>query len=378
MSLPDWYQWDEQNKTLQFFGSDAVMLWKDPTLSYMQLPVIKQLGESFYFLLIAYEASEGSADNYNYIMSRKNCSFEEGFALLADVVSAAGWGTMTIGKIDWELKQATVEIENPWELSIRETKNIGDNLPMICGKASGIFTRAMSCNMRAVVTDIQTRENIKYATIQIAHTNSTLKSELEALNKREGHSPYERVQILNKELQEAKEELESANLLLTEQTIKDDLTGAYNRRYFMSQASQHQSFQSRYKTPVSVMMLDIDHFKKINDTHGHRAGDISLIEFSNACRQNLRNTDIFCRLGGEEFAISLPGLDLTHSMQTAEKIRQLIEQLVIEYNDANIAFTVSIGVVEMQQKESLESALNRADKALYLAKNSGRNKVITS
>ena len=378
MSFPEWYQWDEQRKKLQFFGSDAVMLWKDPTLSYMQLPVIKQLGESFYFLLIAYEASEGSADNYNYIMSRKNCSFEEGFALLADVVSAAGWGTMTIAKIDWGLKKATVEIENPWELSIRETKNIGDNLPMICGKASGIFTRAMACNMRAVVTDIETRENRKFATIQIDHTNSTLKSELEALNKREGHTPYERVQILNKELQEAKEELESANLLLTEQAIKDDLTGSYNRRYFMSQASQHQSYQSRYKAPVSVMMLDIDHFKKINDAHGHRAGDISLIEFSNVCRQNLRNTDIFSRLGGEEFAISLPGLDLTHAVQTAEKIRQLIEQQTIEYHDANIAFTVSIGVVEMQEKESLESALNRADKALYSAKNSGRNKVATS
>ena len=374
--MPEWYQWGNQHKKLQFFGSDAVMLWKDPTLSCMQLPVIKQLGESFYFLLIAYEASEGAVDNYNYIMSRKNCSFEEGFAMLADVVSAAGWGTMTLTNVDWRLKQATVEIENPWELSIRETKNIGDNLPMICGKASGIFTRVMACNMRAVVTDIQTREDRKYATIQIAHTNSTLKSELEALNKRVGHTPYERVQILNKELQEAKVELEKANLLLTEQTIKDDLTGAYNRRYFMSQASQHQSYQLRYKTPVSVMMLDLDHFKIINDTHGHRAGDISLIEFSNVCRQNLRNTDIFCRLGGEEFAISLPGLDLTHAMQTAEKIRQLIEQLTIEYNDVNISFTVSIGVVEMQQQESLESGLNRADKALYSAKNSGRNKVV--
>ncbi len=378
MSLPDYYQWDDEKKTLNFLGRDAVMLWKEPTLSCMQLPVIKQLGESFYFLLIAYEASEGSDENYNYIISRKNCSFEEGFELFANVVSAAGWGTMTMAKINWELKQTTVEIENPWELSKRETKNIGDNLPMICGKASGIFSRAMDCNMRAVVTNIQTRENRKYATIQIAHTNSTLKSELEALNKREGHTPYERVQILNKELQEAKEELENANLLLTEQTIKDDLTGAYNRRYFMSQASQHQSYQSRYKTPVSVMMLDIDHFKKINDTHGHRAGDISLIEFSNVCRQNLRNTDIFCRLGGEEFAISLPGLDIAHAMQTAEKIRQLIEQLTIEYSNTDIAFTVSIGVVEMEHQETLESALSRADKALYLAKNSGRNKVVSS
>jgi len=378
MSLPDWYQWDDQEKKFRFFGEDAVILWKDPSISCMQVPVIEQLGESFYFLLVAYESSEESVDNFNYIMTRKNCSFEEGFEMLAQVISSAGWGTMSLTSVDWELKKATIEIEDPWELAIRETKNIGDNLPMICGKTSGIFTRAMECNMRAVVTDIQEREGRKYATIQILETNSTLKSELEALNKREGHTPYERVQILNKELQEIKSELEKANQRLTEQAIKDDLTGAYNRRYFMSQASQHHSYQARYKTAVSVMMLDIDNFKKINDTYGHQAGDLSLIEFSNTCRDNLRNTDMFSRLGGEEFAISMPGLSLDSAMSVAEKIRHLIEQLTIEYNDEIISFTVSIGVVDLQQQETLESALNRADKALYSAKHSGRNRTISA
>jgi len=378
MSLPDWYQWDDQEKKFRFFGEDAVILWKDPSISCMQVPVIEQLGESFYFLLVAYESSEESVDNFNYIMTRKNCSFEEGFEMLAQVISSAGWGTMSLTSVDWELKKATIEIEDPWELAIRETKNIGDNLPMICGKTSGIFTRAMECNMRAVVTDIQEREGRKYATIQILETNSTLKSELEALNKREGHTPYERVQILNKELQEIKSELEKANQRLTEQAIKDDLTGAYNRRYFMSQASQHHSYQARYKTAVSVMMLDIDNFKKINDTYGHQAGDLSLIEFSNTCRDNLRNTDMFSRLGGEEFAISMPGLALDSAMSVAEKIRHLIERLTIEYNDETISFTVSIGVVELQQQETLESALNRADKALYSAKHSGRNRTISA
>lgn len=87
---------------------------------------------------------------------------------------------------------------------------------------------------------------------------------------------------------------------------------------------------------------------------------------------------MFSRLGGEEFAISLPGLDLARASQTAEKIRQLIEQLEVNYKDDKmITFTVSIGVVEMQQQESLESALSRADKALYTAKRTGRNRVIS-
>ncbi|WP_250654710.1 diguanylate cyclase [Alkalimarinus coralli] len=379
MSLPDWYQWDSQEKKLRFFGNDAVLLWKKPTLLNMLNPLIEQLGESFYFLLVAYEASEGASENYRYITSRKNCSFEQGFAVWADVVSTAGWGFMTLKAVDWKTKTATIEIEDPCELTIRQTRNIRDNLPMICGKVSGIFSHAMNSNMRALVTDIQSKNNRMCARIELTKSNATLKSELEQLNAREGHTRYEHLQILNKKLQETQSELEEANRRLTELAIKDDLTGAYNRRYFIAQASQHHSYQVRYKMPVSVMMLDIDHFKKINDTYGHQAGDISLVEFASTCQENLRDTDMFSRLGGEEFAISMPGLDLSHAAQTAEKIRSLIEALRIDYSDdKTINFTVSIGVVEMQKQESLESALSRADKALYTAKRSGRNRVVSA
>jgi len=378
MSLPDGFQWDAQKNKLLFFGVDSVLLWKEPSLSHMQNPVIEQLGESFYFLLVAYEASEGSMNNFNYIISRKSNNFEEGFEMFAGVVKTLGWGSMSLAKIDWKFKQATIEMIDPWELSIRETKSMGDNMPMICGKASGIFTRAMDCNMRAIVTDIQERDGQKIATIDISESDSTLKSELEALSEREGHTPYERVQILNKKLQETQLELEKANRKLTEQAIKDDLTGAYNRRYFMSRVSKHHDFQSRYDTPISVLMLDIDYFKQINDSYGHQAGDSALIAFVDACRSNLRNTDLFSRLGGEEFAISMPGLDLESATTAAEKIRYLIEQLQIEHNSTIISLTVSIGVVELQQQEPLESALNRADKALYEAKHSGRNCVISA
>ncbi len=378
MSMPDWYQWDDQEKKLRFFGNESILLWKTPTLSNMLAPLIDQLGESFYFLLVAYEASEGAKENYNYIVTRKNRTFEQGFTMWANVVSTAGWGLMEIKKIDRDKHLAIIEIDDPCELAIRETKNMRDNLPMICGKLSGIFSLTMNCNMRAIVTDIRSLNGRKRATINITESNATLKSELEALNDREGHTRYEGLQILNKKLQETQNELQEANRKLTELAIKDDLTGAYNRRYFMAQASQHHSYQIRYQMPVSVMMLDIDHFKKINDRFGHQAGDLSLVEFANTCRKNVRDTDMFGRLGGEEFAISMPGLDLAHATYTADKIRQLIEQLTISYNDKDITFTVSIGVVEMQPQESLESTLSRADKALYSAKNSGRNRVVSA
>ncbi len=378
MSLPEGYRWDNQEKKLRFFGNEGILLWKNPTLFNMLNPLIDQLGESFYFLLVAYEASEGAADNYNYIATRKNSNFEQGFSQWTEVVRNAGWGSVSLTSIDWPGKEITLEIEDPFELVIRQTQNVSDNLPLVCGKASGIFSIAMNCNMRAIVTSIETRNNRKYATIQVSQSDATLKSELEQLDERAGHTRYEHLQILNKNLQETQTELEEANRRLTELAIKDDLTGAFNRRYFIAQASQHHSYQVRYKMPVSVMMLDIDHFKKINDTYGHQAGDLSLVEFASACSDNLRGTDMFSRLGGEEFAISMPGLNLSHATQTAEKIRQLIEQLDINITgNESINFTVSIGVVEMQQKESLESALSRADKALYAAKRSGRNRVVS-
>lgn len=379
MSLPEGYRWDDQERKLRFFGNEGILLWKKPTLLNMLNPLIEQLGESFYFLLIAYEASEGAAENYNYIATRKNSNFEQGFAQWADIVTSAGWGTMSLTSIDWSSKNAVLTIEDPFELVIRQTKNVNDNLPLICGKVSGIFSCAMHCNMRALVTNIESRDDRKYATIQVSQSDATLKSALEHLNEREGHTRYEHLQILNKKLQETQTELEDANKRLTELAIKDDLTGAFNRRYFLAQASQHHSYQVRYKMPVSVMMLDIDHFKTVNDTYGHHAGDISLIEFANTCTNNLRDTDMFSRLGGEEFAISMPGLDLSHASQTAEKIRRIIEQLEIDTTGGEaIKFTVSIGVVEMQQKESLESALSRADKALYTAKRNGRNRVVSA
>lgn len=378
MPLPDGYHWDNIEKKLHFFGNDAILLWKKPTLQNMLTPLIEQLGESFYFLLIAFEASEGAKENYNYITTRKNCNFEQGFSLWADVVCNAGWGFMSLTAIDWSDKKASLVIEDPFELVIRETQNLSDNLPLICGKLSGIFSLAMNCSMRALVTSIETRNQRKYAMIQVLPTDATLKSSLEELNEREGHTRYEHLQILNKKLQETQAELEEANHRLTKLAIKDDLTGAFNRRYFLAQASQHHSYQVRYKMPVSVMMLDIDHFKKVNDTYGHHAGDLALVEFASTCRENLRDTDMFSRLGGEEFAISMPGLDLNNAALAAEKIRQLIDQLEIIYtDDITIKFTVSIGVVEMQQRESLESALSRADKALYTAKRNGRNQVVS-
>ena len=156
----------------------------------------------------------------------------------------------------------------------------------------------------------------------------------------------------------------------------DPLTGVGNRRYF-EEAGMREYFRSlRYHEPMAVMMLDVDFFKKINDTYGHDIGDIALCELANICKSTLRTSDIFARFGGEEFAALLPSTCIKDAQISAERLRHNIEANVIDTEAGPISFTVSIGLsVLLPDDDGLEAMLNRADKGLYRAKDSGRNRV---
>ena len=156
----------------------------------------------------------------------------------------------------------------------------------------------------------------------------------------------------------------------------DFLTGINNRRNFMELAEKEMNRSRRYKHPCSLLMLDIDHFKKINDTYGHSAGDKVLIEFCMVCLKELRENDVFGRIGGEEFAIVLVESDANKALFAAERIRQSVASNKMNYDDeAKINLTVSIGITEMLSGDDLNSIFERADTALYHAKESGRNRV---
>ena len=146
----------------------------------------------------------------------------------------------------------------------------------------------------------------------------------------------------------------------------------------MALASQEISRSIRYKNALSLIMMDIDFFKRINDLHGHIAGDAVLTKLSEVCSQNLRKNDILGRIGGEEFAALLPQTNLSNALNVAENLRQLIEDITVidEVSGATINFAVSIGVsCLISEQDTLESLLSNADKALYKAKNNGRNQV---
>lgn len=157
----------------------------------------------------------------------------------------------------------------------------------------------------------------------------------------------------------------------------DFLTGTNNRGYFMEQAERELSRAIRYENPLSLLMLDIDFFKQVNDSYGHKVGDMALKKFAEICRQTLREIDVIGRIGGEEFAILLPETDLNEATEVAERVRQAIANAKVPLESGlPLQFTVSIGVTALASHgENIDVLLNRADKALYEAKNSGRNKV---
>lgn len=160
---------------------------------------------------------------------------------------------------------------------------------------------------------------------------------------------------------------------IEELSITDTLTGIYNRLK-LDELCDYEIQQSyRYKTPMSLLIIDIDHFKNINDTYGHQVGDKVLQEVTQLISKNIRATDSLGRWGGEEFLMLLPKTDYDYALNFAQKIRKLIDDSV--FNSVE-HLTISIGVTEFQTGDNEKTLLERADKALYEAKNSGRNKVV--
>jgi diguanylate cyclase (GGDEF)-like protein len=179
------------------------------------------------------------------------------------------------------------------------------------------------------------------------------------------------------EQKKAEEQIHLLNDRLQLLAMTDELTGLANRRAFFQRGEEEIKKAQRYHLPLSLIMLDIDKFKKINDTFSHAAGDQVLCIVADKLRGNSRDVDLAARLGGEEFGILLPNTDGTGAARIAERIRQAIEESKHTVDEKNIQVTVSVGLTEYQNSFlNLDSLLRKADVALYQAKEQGRNQVV--
>jgi two-component system, cell cycle response regulator len=158
-------------------------------------------------------------------------------------------------------------------------------------------------------------------------------------------------------------------------TIIDGLTQAYNKRYFVEQLERELARCGRNKRPLSLLMFDIDHFKKINDTHGHLTGDHVLKEMAARVRRRVRKDEIFARYGGEEFAVVLPEASREQAIHVAETLRTIVAREPFEFEHEQITVTISIGVATIAEEIPAGTFVKTADDCLYRAKRGGRNQV---
>lgn len=168
--------------------------------------------------------------------------------------------------------------------------------------------------------------------------------------------------------------LQKANDVLKKKNRTDALTQLNNRGYWEKRLRQEFERYKRYKSPGSLVMFDIDHFKSINDTYGHQAGDEVLRKISQIVKETVRTTDIPGRYGGEEFGVILINTPLENTLHFTERLRKNIEQTVIKFENQDIRVTVSLGVAEFHASQTqYETVIRQADEALYVVKGNGRN-----
>lgn len=193
---------------------------------------------------------------------------------------------------------------------------------------------------------------------------------------------YEQIVLELKQAKQNAEQLahnlKEANENLKELAFRDGLTGLYNHRYFQEVFESEIQRATRFKHPVSLLFLDIDHFKTVNDTYGHPTGDEVLKKVSELLIKLVRKCDIVARYGGEEFAVILPETGTVGAKVLAQRVRRGVEQLLIQYNDLTLSVTVSVGLASSEMKKASDSRsalIAQSDQALYKAKSNGRNRV---
>ena len=189
-----------------------------------------------------------------------------------------------------------------------------------------------------------------------------------------------RLKVSNDRLQEANRQLAQLNARLEELSQTDALTGLHNRYYFDRRIEHEVERARRYGSPLAVVMIDIDHFKRVNDGHGHPFGDLVLRGVAQALKRVLRNVDSLARYGGEELVAVLPETPRSEALAVAERLRQAVEAERFESGGQRVPVTISLGVASGPPPvvENPHEILKLADEALYRAKESGRNRVCSS
>lgn len=261
--------------------------------------------------------------------------------------------------------------------------SIGDSLSTVLPELYATLTGSKSRSTTQVLAFQETSADqrfvdVRFSIIQRSRTNTNCSLLiLRDITRRK--TIEDSLNKANQELEKRLEEIQKLQNQLREESIRDPLTNLYNRRYLEDSLQREFAHAARDHYPVSIIMADIDHFKKVNDTYGHTVGDIVLQKLSGLLMSSFRVEDIVCRYGGEEFIVVMPGTAAETAFLRTENFRQTVEQTNMEIAEKNISITISAGAAVFPENgETVNSVIKQADQALYQAKSAGRNRVVAS
>jgi len=239
---------------------------------------------------------------------------------------------------------------------------------------------AVQAQVRHIETSVDQAEDPQQLKAEIQQRLETILQHLDEHREQDEarqHHLEEELKRLNQRVREMEKEGENLRRRLREkheQAVHDPLTGLYNRLAYDERIKQEFARAKRYGKPLSLAVLDIDRFKRINDSYGHKAGDKALKIIAERVRKNLRETDFLARYGGEEFVIVMPETALDDGLVAVEKLRKDVSQSHFHYQGTGVNITVSVGLAQMREDDGPETLFQRADHALYTAKESGRDR----
>lgn len=230
------------------------------------------------------------------------------------------------------------------------------------------------------VNEADTIEDIKKTIdtrIEVLQSNMDQFISVEQARKKKSNNQHKELVERLSSMEDETEKLRKCIEVERNKAYNDALTGVPNRMAFDERINDEYERWQRYKNNLTLCLVDIDKFKGINDAYGHKAGDIVLRTIAKKCVSKVRNSDYFCRYGGEEFALILPETDLSAAITVAETLRKSIERCSFQYAEETVSITISCGLAQVKGKDTLDTVFKRADKALYKAKETGRNRCIS-
>ncbi|MBI4684345.1 MAG: diguanylate cyclase [Nitrospirae bacterium] len=243
---------------------------------------------------------------------------------------------------------------------------------------NSIFTNISEMKQTVDISDdVNSIKRVVFNKIENINKNIEKKKELDILRLKENEKSLEELSRKMSELKSEAEAMKNRTQDAELESLHDNLTGLYNRKAYNQKVTETLANLERYNVSSSLLVCDIDFFKKINDTFGHHIGDLVLTKIAQLFKDKVRKNDFIARYGGEEFIIILPHTPVEGAREAGEKIRSFIEKTKFSFKGKEVPVTISIGISIFKKEDDATTAFERADKALYLAKRSGRNMIKT-